>query len=612
MAGSIQFGGVVSGLNTSSIIDALMTEYKKPLQDLQTREDDLTAQKNAYADIGTSLSDLLTKIRAFTTANAGSGRSATVGDTSLFTASAAATALTGQYRISVDRLATATVARSTGSLGSPVTDPSQTLSNLNLPGLVTSGQITAIVDGTLVHYTVGNPDTTSLTDVLNGLASGIQTQLQTGGNGVAADPTATVTASVVDNRIQLSVTGAAGTHSLRFGAASDTSNALGVLGMSTLTATNATNPTLTGTVALGVVRTSTALDSAGLSGLTSTTSGVLTINGTAVNYNTATDSLATIISRINASNAGVIASLDRTNDQLVLTRKDQGATAIDIEDTSGTLGAALKLAPGTITAQTIGQTAQVTVNGQTVVSDSNHVTGAIDGVTLDLLDLSQTGTTTTLTVGVDNAKIKSALNDFITSFNALADKLDKYTVNTPGKDGQAGTTGPLATDWNAQKLYIDLRTLVSQGVAGLAGTYTSLASIGVTTGAVGSALSSTKRLSLDEDKLDAALAADPQRVASLLDDATGAMKPMLDKVTQLTSSTGFVQSSQDNIDDQIRLIEQQKVDEQERIDAKQADLERKYAAMEALLSTLQSQASALTAYSSAGTSSSSGSSSSSS
>jgi flagellar hook-associated protein 2 len=78
------------------------------------------------------------------------------------------------------------------------------------------------------------------------------------------------------------------------------------------------------------------LDTRRLTGLTSTKTGVLTINGVDIAYDTTGDSMSTLISRINNSAAGVIASIDRTNDQLVLARKDTGAVAMDIEDTSGT------------------------------------------------------------------------------------------------------------------------------------------------------------------------------------------------------------------------------------------------------------------------------------
>jgi len=181
--------------------------------------------------------------------------------------------------------------------GSAYLDP--TLASLNLPGTVTAGQVSAIVDGTIVHYTVGDPASTTLNQVMDGLSKAITDQLAAGGVNKSADPSASVSVSVANNRLQVSMSGASTTHSLSFGAASDASNALGMLGIANLSATNATNPTLTGDTNIGVARTLGALDSAGLTGLTSTTTGVLTINGTDIAYDTTTDSLSTIIGRIN-------------------------------------------------------------------------------------------------------------------------------------------------------------------------------------------------------------------------------------------------------------------------------------------------------------------------
>jgi flagellar hook-associated protein 2 len=425
---------------------------------------------------------------------------------------------------------------------------------------------------------------------MDGIAAAVEGQLQSGGNGTAADAGATASASVTGNHLELSIIGASGTHSIRFGSAGDSSNALSILGLSGQTATAALNPTITGSTELGVVRTSTALDGAGLTGLTSTTTGKLSINGVDIAYNTTTDSLSTVIGRINASSAGVIATLDRANDRIVLTRKVAGAIAIDVHDTSGTLGSALKLAPDTTNAQVIGESAQVIVDGRTVTSDTNHVTNAIDGVSLDLLGLSDAGTATTLTVGVDRTGITAAINDFIKSFNALGDQLDKLTVNTPGTDGKSGTKGPLATDWTVQSMYLDLRSTVTQAVAGLTGSLTSLADVGISTGPIGSG---GKRLVLDGARLGKALDQDPARVASLLDDTAGALKPLLDRLNAINGPKGIINGRTEGIASAIRSLDRQQADEQERIDAAQASYEARFAALEGLLAQLQTQSSSL-------------------
>jgi len=606
---TIQFGGVVSGLNTQGIIDALVAAKKQPLLDMQNKEATLTAQKAAYAQVGTALDDLVAKIKNFTVTNAGASRVGTSADNSVLTATAASNAAVSQYQISVDRLATATRATSTGALGAAVTgaDASKTLQSLNLPGSVSAGQISAIVDGVVVHYTVGDPATTTLDQVMTGLGQAIQDQLAAGANS-SPDPAAVMTISVVGNRLQLAVSGATVAHSFSFGAAGDSSNALGMLGIANSSATIAVDdPPLTGTTNLGVARMSGALDNAGLSGLTSTTAGTLTINGVDVAYNTTVDSLSTIVSRINNSSAGVIASIDRTNDKLVLTRKDTGAVAMDIDDTSGNLAAVLKLAPGTTNAQKIGDTSQVTVDGRSITSLGNTVTNAIDGVTLNLVAKSPLGLPQALTVGADQSAVTTALNSFITSYNSLADTLDKLTASTPGQaGGKAGTSGPLASDPTARSLLVSLRATLF-GSAG-SGSINSLGAIGLNTGAIGSAAGTTDRLQLDTTKLTAAMNADAHQVAALLDGSTGPLSALLTRLKTIedpANTSSYIQAHTAGLASEISSLQHQEIDRQELIANYQAAIERQYAAMEAILSQLQAQSAQLTSTLGATTSSSS-------
>lgn len=711
---SIQFGGVVSGLNTQSIISSLVAAESQPLTAMQAQEATLTAQQSAYGQLGSAIDSVISAIKNFTVTSAGASRVANSSDSSVFTATASPSAAVSQYQIAVSRLATATVAKSMGALGSPVTgavDTSQTLANtvlagtvkagtmtftvdgqavnvavgdpssttlqsvldslssaiqtqlqatdgtataqasvvngqlqlaingtvnhtiafdtadtsglasalglgaaqnvtnvtsatvngasdlyptlqsLNLPGNVTAGQISAIVDGSIIHYTVGDPTKTSLRDLMTGFGQAIQAQLQAGGNGHAADGSATATFSVVSNRLQLVVAGA-DSHSLSFGASSDTSNALGMLGIAnTSAADTAATPTLTGATNLGVTRMLSALSQSGIAGLTTPTTGTLTINGAAISYDTGADSLSTIISRINNSSAGVIASIDRTNDKLVLTKQDTGATAIDIADT-GPLATALNLAPGTTNAQQIGQTALLTVNGQSITSTSNIVSNAIDGISINLTGQTPVGQTSeTLTVGVDSSGVQSALNTFISSFNSLGNALDQLTANTPGQaGGSAGSSGPLGNDPTAITMFANLRSMVFETVG--SGTFNSLGSIGLSTGAVGAAVGTTNRLQLNASQLSAALTNDPNAVSRLLDSTTGPLGAILTKLQGYedpSNSTAYVQSSKSSLTSQISTLKTQEDTEQQMITSYQTMIEAQFTAMETALATLQSQ-----------------------
>jgi flagellar hook-associated protein 2 len=711
---SIQFGGVVSGLNTQSIIDALVAVEKQPLVALQNQEADLTAKQSSYARIGTAMDDLIAKIKAFTVTNAGSSRAATSTNSSVLTATATTNAAVASYQISVDRLATATRGASTSSIGAAITgavdtsltlnkanlaapitagnmavtvdgttvqvaigDPAtatlqnvldslssalqtqlqttdgastvsasivggklqlsiggntvahdvsfgdvadtsnaatalglntqgftgvqnatvnatayldQTLGSLNLPGGVTAGQISAVIDGTLVHCTIGDPATTTMDQIMAGFGKAITDQLVAGGVNKGADASAVMTASIVGNRFQLAMTGGALTHSISFGAASDTSNALGILGIANNTVTNASNPTITGVANLGVARTLGAMDGAGLTGLASTTTGVMTINGAAINYDTTVDSLSTIITRINNSTAGVTASIDRTNDQILLTRKDTGAIAMDITDTSGTLAAALKLAPGTTNAQTIGLTSQVTVDGRVITNTSNTVGGVIDGVTLRLGAKDTLGQVETLTVGVDQTAVQTALTSFVSSFNTLGDMLDSATATTPGTKGSAGTASPLAGDPMAMTMLLTMRDTVFKSVG--SGLMNSLGALGLNTGAVGSAVGTTNRLQLDTTKLSAALTADPNAVAKLLDQSTGPMGALLAQVQGYedpSSKTSYIQAHTAGIASEITQLHSRESERQTMIDDYTRMVEAQYTAMETTLALLQSQ-----------------------
>jgi flagellar hook-associated protein 2 len=734
---TIQFGGVVSGLNTQSIVSALVAAESQPLTAMQAQEATLTSQKSAYGQLGTAIDSVVSAIKNFTVTNAGASRLATSSDNSVFTATASPSASVSQYQIAVSQLATATVATSIGALGSAVTgdvDTSQmiantvlagpvkagtmtftvdgqavsvavgnpttttlqsvmnsisgaiqtqlqatdsgatvnasvvngqlqlsvagsvnhtiafdtgdtsglaaalglgsaqnvtdvqnatisgtstlypTLQSLNLPGTVGAGTISAVVDGVIVHYTVGDPSQTSLNQLMQGFGQAIQNQLRSGGNGHDADAGATATFSVVGNRLQLTIAGANDPHALSFGASSDTSNALGMLGIDNASATDTSKtPTLTGDTNLGVTRMLSALNASGIAGLTTATTGTLTIDGVAISYDARVDSLSTIISRINNSSAGVIASIDRTDDKIVLTKQNTGAVAIDIADT-GPLAGALGLAPGTTNSQQIGHSAQLTVNGKSVTSTSNTVMNAIDGVTLNLLGQTPAGQTSeTLSVGVDSSGVQTALNTFISAFNSLGNTLDQLTANTPGQaGGTAGTTGPLGDDSTALTMFLNLRATVFQTYG--SGSTNSLGAIGVNTGAVGSAVGTTSRLQLDTTQLTSALTGDPNAVSNLLDSTTGPFGALL---TQLqgyedpSNSSAYVQSNQTSLTTEISDLQTREANEQEIINNYQTMIEAQFTAMETTLATLQSQSAQIAAEMGYSTSSSSSSSSSS-
>ncbi len=574
---SIQFGGLGSSLDTASIIQAMLDAERIPLLRLQRQEAGIAARRAAYDALGVSIRDLITRAEAFTLTSAGSARAATSSQPATLTASATSAAVPATYQVHVDRLATATTATSTGPLGTAVTGATagDALATLPLAGGVTAGQVGIVVDGTIVTAVVGDPATTSLQSALDAIAAAIE------GRIAATDPGATVSASVVGNAVHLSIAGATIGHAVQFGVASDTSNLAMIAGLTGQGVADFGTGTTTvaGAAALGVVQATATLDAAGLTGLAGTTSGSLAINGVEIGYDTTVDTLGTLLTRINESAVGVVATLDRSTDRIVVASKAAGPTVIDIRDVTGTLGAALRLAPGTVDAQVMGTTSQVTIDGRVVVADSNTISTAISGVRLDLV---ATGGPATLTVGVDASAIDASVRAFVDAFNALSDRLSSLTSHAEGQP-----TAPLEGDANLAGLALRLRSMVLDIAPAAAGSLRSLGELGVSTGAIGAAVGTTKRLALDSGRLRAALERDPGAVATLLNGPNGLMRPLVDRLKSLVGSTGPIEAGRLGADAETKSVRGSEARIEARLESRQQSLEAQFARLEATLARLQ-------------------------
>ena len=585
---SYNFPGAVSGLDTASLISAMLAADQAPLARIATQRTTLSNTRSAYGQLRSLLASLQTAGKAFTVNSVGSKRTASSTMSSVLTASAAAGTVPATYSVTVGALATPSVAKSISAAGKAITaaDLGTTLAALQLPGSVTAGTVGVVVDGVITRATIGSPATATLGDAINAIAA----KLQEGIRAKEGTTDATVTATITGNKVEFTMTGAATSHVISFGAGGDTSNALGILGLTGMGMPSLENATpISARNVLGVMRTTSVLDAAGLTGLTSG-AGTLTINGTAIAYDTTTDSLSTIVTRINSSAAGVTASLDRGNDKLLLTSRTGGAAPISIEDTIdvgngkiATLAAALNLAPGTTDAQVRGNQAQVTVDGRLYLADTNTVGTAIEGVTLNLLALG----TSTLTVAPDAGSVSSAISTLVTAYNALADSLDSMTMNDPKL-----TRGTLVSAPGVRGLSMSLRGVLT-GLTSLTGNMKSLADIGVSTGAVGSALGTTTRLQINAVKLQAALESDPSAVADLLNGTSGAIKPLVDAVNAWTTTGGRIDVALASITSTLKTLDLREADVSNRVAVKQAALERKFATLEKNLALLGTQSSGL-------------------
>jgi flagellar hook-associated protein 2 len=144
---------------------------------------------------------------------------------------------------------------------------------------------------------------------------------------------------------------------------------------------------------------------------------------------------------------------------------------------------------GAVTQTSAALDAVVNVDGKTVTGTGNRITGAIAGVTLDL----KAKGTGTVTLAGDDTAIAKNVKAFADAVNALPGRL------------AALKTGDAASDRTLAQIQDQVTRLV--GGADLATSAAALAAIGVS--------AKNGKLTIDETKLNAAIAADPDRVAKV-------------------------------------------------------------------------------------------------
>ena len=295
---------------------------------------------------------------------------------------------------------------------------------------------------------------------------------------------------------------------ISFGNGGDTSNFLSASGL----LTSATGATRSSAAPLSRMNLTGKLqDVAWAGGTPAAGDHTIVINGASIAYNAANDSVTDIINRINASEAGVQAKYDSLSDTIKLQNAKTGPLSITVADdgAGGDLAAKLGLLGGTFTD---GENATYSIDGgATLSSASNSV--SYNGVGLTLNSLTS-GSPVTVTVAQDSSNAAAAVKAFVAEFNNVVAAIDKATKADGSKTNN--TSGPLSGDATLRQLKSDMRSMVTSMGVNINGSFTTLSQIGVSFGAVGSALGSTNTLQFDEAKFKQALSDDPAGTQALL------------------------------------------------------------------------------------------------
>jgi flagellar hook-associated protein 2 len=558
----LSLSGLASGLDWKSLVDSLMEIEGAPITRLQKEQTTNTQKSNALGNIETKLTALQAAAQKIKDASLFTGRTVTSATTSSsWKLSATAGSAAGSHTIAVSQLATKArrdgAVNITGGLAATSDVTGVTLATMRTASVVTSGSFT--INGAKVAVAT----TDSLDDIFDRIATAT-------GNDVTA------TYDPVADKITLE---SASDAKIVLGASNDTSNLLAVLKLA-----NNDSDTVTSYGTLGSARTGNALVNSGLTTAITAVdgdgAGTFSINGVAINYNVNTDSLNTILKRINSSGAGVTATYDAVNDRVQLDNSTTGDLGMTLTEATGGLLGALGLTSGFTT--TRGKNAEFSIDGgPTLISSSNTLDSAMLGVS-GLAVTVDSATTQTLTVAADTGKMKANIDSFIDAYNAVQTIIDTATkVSTVA--GKV-TTSVLSSNRDVQDWATQLRRLAFAEVGG-AGTIDRLDDLGID-------LAESGQMSIkDAGKLTAALADHGSDVEAFFTSATTGFAAKFD-----TRIAKFIKSSDDSQDRLTKTnsnLDQQIADMQRRLEQQRALLTSSFIAMETAQSRIQQQGSAI-------------------
>jgi len=119
MAGTINFGGLATGLDTNSIITKLVgLEQQRAVDPLTAQQSTVLSQQSAIAGFGTRVANVLAAVDKLRDPSSALARTATSSDTTTLTATAGSGALNGTTEITVANLARGSIATSANGASS--------------------------------------------------------------------------------------------------------------------------------------------------------------------------------------------------------------------------------------------------------------------------------------------------------------------------------------------------------------------------------------------------------------------------------------------------------------------------------------------------------------
>ncbi|PLV56159.1 flagellar filament capping protein FliD [Thermotoga sp. SG1] len=579
--GGFQVGGAVSGLDTQSIIDAILEAESQPLQNLTEKYEKYELMQKAYEEVKTKLREFRDLVYSFKLQSTIVQKTALSSNETFLSAEASSVAITGVYHVKIVQTATYTTLVGTNEVVPPP-DSTKTFGELDYMYVPQEGTVRIYNNESGNYQDVQILSSDTIDDIVNKLNSALS------GLGI----TGTVNYDVSTGKISI-------TSDKNLALVDISGNFTKVFHLDEASLSfDGTNYSLTSTASVSSLSTAKTLSQIATYTSKTIISGKVKINSVEIDVDQ-NDTLSSLIEKINDSQAGVTASYDYHTNKLVIVSKNSGPNSITLEDTDGTgLFSLLGMESHSLY---VGQKAhlQISMDGTNwvdVYSDTNDV--EYNGVTFHVSGV--TSETITVDVKIDTDAIVEKVKEFVDKWNEVMDFLNEKLTEEPVKDKseeemteEEKMKGVLKGDDFLENVFSRLRSFITYKVEG---DINYLWELGITTGDIGTGYENMMKghLELDEEKLRQVVEDDPNKVWEFFGSENGFATKFDDYLWNLVKFNGEIDQVagiSGRIEREQRFLATQIASWIERLSRREQELWRKFSAMEEVISQLQAQGS---------------------
>lgn len=211
--------------------------------------------------------------------------------------------------------------------------------------------------------------------------------------------------------------------------------------------------------------------------------------------------------------------------------------------------------------------AEYSIDGFALTASSNKVTGALDGLSLELKGVGSS----VLAVNRDDESIQESAKAFVDAYNEVLNKISELSE------------GELSGDSTLRGIVRSMRNTLNTAPVGLTGSFNALSQMGIKTNA------DTGLLEFNENDFGKALDTDFSSVAQVFANNNQGyafrFEAMADRLLDLE---GPLDSRVDTLNDRVRSFGRDEERMEYRLERKEAALRRQYSALDSLVGSLQS------------------------